>query len=92
METIARTNVKLNDNTSDTQKKQIKNIFNNIYGSCNYVSKIDDVNYRGDMGCLCVLATEIYENLTKTNLLPYIVEYKVSSENTGYTEDMLDYE
>lgn len=92
MDTLATTSIKFKDTIQSDIKNKIIGTFDDIYGNCNYIKKYDDINYTGDMGCLCVLGTRVLTILNKNNLLDSLSQYDICSNNTDYKENLLDEE
>ena len=90
MESIGRTVININKKASSEQKARINNIFNEVYNNSSFIKHIDNDNYQGDMGCLCVLGTRVVRHLMKDNLLPLITSYDVININTKERESLLE--
>ena len=90
MESIGRTVININKKASSEQKARINTIFNEVYNNSSFIEHIDNDNYQGDMGCLCVLGTRVVRHLMKDNLLPLITSYDVININTKERESLLE--
>ena len=90
MEKIGTTNIILSNYITQEQKKDILQIFDDVYGKIKYLKKIDNINWKGDMSCLTVFGTKIHDKLKENNYFDLIKKYIVKIDNEDYEEDLLN--
>ena len=88
MECIGETIVELKNNTTEAQKEKIQEIFNKNY-NIKYITHINNLTYKGDRGCIGIIAIEILRELKNNNLLQCIDKYEIYNYNTNKKDDYL---
>ena len=65
-------------------------ISKNYDQECEYIIKIDNNHYKGDMACLSALAWDVIEELKYNKYFDYISSYMIYNKTTDELEDFLE--